>query len=106
MVDEFHHASAPTYHRLLQHFVPAFLLGLTATPDRTDNANILALCDDNLVYESDLFSGVSERLLVPFHYYGIFDSDVDYQAFRGATAASIPSFWPTNWPPSAAPGMH
>lgn len=79
VVDEFHHASAPTYHRLLQHFVPAFLLGLTATPDRTDNANILALCDDNLVYESDLFSGVTEKLLVPFHYYGIFDSDVDYQ---------------------------
>ena len=79
VVDEFHHASAPTYHRLLQHFAPAFLLGLTATPDRTDNANILALCDDNLVYESDLFCGVSEKLLVPFHYYGIFDSDVDYQ---------------------------
>jgi len=79
VVDEFHHASAPTYHRLLQHFAPAFLLGLTATPDRTDNANILALCDDNLVYESDLFRGVSEKLLVPFHYYGIFDSDVDYQ---------------------------
>lgn len=79
VVDEFHHASAPTYHRLLQYFAPAFMLGLTATPDRTDNANILALCDDNLVYESDLFSGVSEKLLVPFHYYGIFDSDVDYQ---------------------------
>ncbi len=79
VVDEFHHASAPIYHRLLQHFAPAFLLGLTATPDRTDNANILALCDDNLVYESDLFCGVSEKLLVPFHYYGIFDSDVDYQ---------------------------
>ena len=60
-------------------FRSAFLLGLTATPDRTDNANILALCDDNLVYESDLFCGVSEQLLVPFHYYGIFDSDVDYQ---------------------------
>lgn len=79
VVDEFHHSSAPTYHRLLQYFVPAFLLGLTATPDRTDNANILALCDDNLVYESDLFRGVSEKLLVPFHYYGIFDSGVDYQ---------------------------
>lgn len=80
VIDEFHHAAAPTYHQLLNHFVPAFLLGLTATPDRTDNANILALCDDNLVYESNLFTGVTERLLVPFHYYGIFDSDVDYQS--------------------------
>ena len=79
VVDEFHHASAPTYRSLLQYFAPAFLLGLTATPDRTDNADILALCDDNLVYQSDLFCGVSEKLLVPFHYYGIFDSDVDYQ---------------------------
>lgn len=80
VIDEFHHAAAPTYHRLLNHFVPAFLLGLTATPDRTDNANILALCDDNLVYESDLFAGVTQRLLVPFHYYGIFDAEVDYQS--------------------------
>jgi superfamily II DNA or RNA helicase/SOS-response transcriptional repressor LexA len=79
VIDEFHHAAAPTYHRLLNYFTPAFMLGLTATPDRTDNANILSLCDDNLVYESDLFSGVNEKLLVPFHYYGIFD-DVDYQS--------------------------
>lgn len=80
IVDEFHHAAAPTYHRLLNHFLPSFLLGLTATPDRTDNANILSLCDDNLVYESSLFVGVSRKLLVPFHYYGIFDDDVDYQS--------------------------
>ncbi|MEX1198897.1 MAG: DUF3427 domain-containing protein [Pseudohongiellaceae bacterium] len=80
VVDEFHHAAASTYHRVLQHFAPAFLLGLTATPDRTDNANILSLCDDNLVYESNLFSGVQEQLLVPFHYFGIFDEDVDYQS--------------------------
>ncbi|MCG5526344.1 DUF3427 domain-containing protein [Ectothiorhodospira haloalkaliphila] len=80
VVDEFHHAAAPTYHRLLNHFAPAFLLGLTATPDRTDNASILSLCDDNLVFESDLFTGVNEDLLVPFHYYGVFDEDVDYQS--------------------------
>ncbi|WP_090255736.1 DUF3427 domain-containing protein [Ectothiorhodospira marina] len=80
VVDEFHHAAAPTYHRLLNHFAPAFLLGLTATPDRTDNASILSLCDDNLVFESDLFTGVNADLLVPFHYYGVFDEDVDYQA--------------------------
>lgn len=80
VVDEFHHASAPTYRRLLQHFTPGFLLGLTATPDRTDNADILALCDDNLVYQRNLFCGVQAQLLVPFHYYGILDSEVDYQA--------------------------
>ena len=80
VVDEFHHAAAPTYRRLLNHFSPAFLLGLTATPDRTDNANILSLCDHNLVYESNLFVGVNRQLLVPFHYYGIFDDSVDYKS--------------------------
>ena len=49
VVDEFHHAAAPTYRRLLAYFVPKFLLGLTATPDRSDQSDILSLCDDNLV---------------------------------------------------------
>ncbi|MCK0154031.1 DUF3427 domain-containing protein [Alcanivorax sp. S6407] len=78
VVDEFHHASAPTYHRLLDYFAPHFLLGLTATPDRTDRSDILSLCDDNLVYEFPLLDGVKEKHLVPFHYYGIFDESVDY----------------------------
>ena len=47
VVDEFHHAASPTYRRLLAHFKPRFLLGLTATPERTDQADILALCDNN-----------------------------------------------------------
>ena len=79
VVDEFHHASAPTYHRLLDYFAPHFLLGLTATPDRTDRSDILSLCDDNLVYEFPLLDGVKEKHLVPFHYYGIFDESVDYK---------------------------
>lgn len=79
VVDEFHHASAPTYRRLLRHFQPSFLLGLTATPDRTDQADILSLCDDNLVFEVNLVAGVNSSLLVPFTYYGIFDEAVDYR---------------------------
>lgn len=79
VVDEFHHASAPTYRRLLSHFQPSFLLGLTATPDRTDQADILSLCDDNLVFEVRLVAGVNSKLLVPFTYYGIFDEAVDYR---------------------------
>ncbi len=78
VIDEFHHAAAPSYHRLLNHFAPAFLLGLTATPDRTDCADILSLCDDNLVYEYNLFAGIDSQLLAPFHYYGIYDDTVDY----------------------------
>ncbi len=80
IVDEFHHASAPTYRRLLNHFRPNFLLGLTATPERTDQADILALCDDNLVYRRDMFDGINSGLLSPFNYYGIADQTVDYQS--------------------------
>ncbi len=79
VVDEFHHAAAATYRRLLAHFEPRFLLGLTATPDRTDQSDILTLCDDNLVFSRDIFMGVSTGALVPFHYYGIFDEAVDYR---------------------------
>lgn len=78
-VDEFHHAEARTYRRLLAHFAPGFLLGLTATPDRTDQADILSLCDDNLVFTCDLFEGIESKLLAPFHYYGIYDEEVDYR---------------------------
>lgn len=78
VVDEFHHAAAPTYHRLLSYFAPTFMLGLTATPDRTDRSDILSLCDDNLVYTHNLFEGIRSELLAPFHYYGIYDDSVDY----------------------------
>lgn len=79
VVDEFHHAAAPLYRRLLQHFRPRFLLGLTATPERTDQSDILSLCDDNLVYSRRLFDGVELGLLCPFVYYGIYDETVDYR---------------------------
>ena len=79
VVDEFHHAAAPTYRRLLRHFAPAFLLGLTATPARTDQSDILSLCDDNLVFTRDLFEGIEAKLLAPFHYHGIYDDAVDYR---------------------------
>ncbi|GAL06096.1 ATP-dependent RNA helicase YejH [Photobacterium aphoticum] len=79
MIDEFHHASAKTYLNILNYFTPTFLLGLTATPERTDQANILSLCHDNLVFERNLVHGIDEKILVPFHYFGIWDDAVDYQ---------------------------
>ncbi len=79
VVDEFHHAAAPTYRKLLAYFRPKFLLGLTATPERTDQSDILSLCDDNLVFTRDLFHGVEQELLCPFSYYGIYDESVDYK---------------------------
>lgn len=79
VVDEFHHAAARTYQQLLAHFHPRFLLGLTATPERTDQADILHLCDDNLAFRRDLAEGIETDLLCPFHYYGIGDEQVNYQ---------------------------
>jgi superfamily II DNA or RNA helicase len=73
VVDEFHHAAAETYRRVLDHFEPKFLLGLTATPERTDGGDLLALCDENLVYECGLAVGVRSGLLSPFHYFGVPD---------------------------------
>ena len=80
VVDEFHHAAARTYRQLLAHFTPRFLIGLTATPERTDQASILALCDNNLVISRDIVDGVQTELLCPFHYYGIGDNTVDYRS--------------------------
>ncbi len=73
VIDEFHHAAANSYRKLLAHFVPRFLLGLTATPDRLDGAALLALCDDNLVAQVGLVEGIARSHLVPFHYYGVRD---------------------------------
>lgn len=78
VVDEFHHAEARTYRRLIEHFQPTFLLGLTATPERTDGADLLALCDNNLVYRCDLPEGIRRELLCPFRYFGVSDI-VDYK---------------------------
>jgi len=78
VVDEFHHAAATTYRRLIDHFQPRFLLGLTATPERTDGGDLLALCGENLVYRYDLWDGIRRGLLAPFHYFGVPD-EVDYQ---------------------------
>jgi len=78
VVDEFHHADAITYRRLINYFQPRFMLGLTATPERTDQADILSLCDDNLVFERNFVEGINAELLCPFHYHGIHDKTVDY----------------------------
>ena len=79
IVDEFHHAAASTYQNLLKYFNPMFLLGLTATPDRTDQVDILELCDGNLIHSTNLIEGIRLSLLSPFAYYGIHDRFVDYE---------------------------
>jgi len=78
VIDEFHHAAAKTYRKVISHFQPKFLLGLTATPDRTDAADLLVLCGDNLVFECNLIRGINLLLLSDFHYRAIKDV-ADYE---------------------------
>jgi superfamily II DNA or RNA helicase/HKD family nuclease/SOS-response transcriptional repressor LexA len=77
VVDEFHHAAANSYRKLLNYFKPKFMLGLTATPERTDQADILSLCDNNLVFSYGMFEGITADVLCPFDYRGVADN-VDY----------------------------
>jgi superfamily II DNA or RNA helicase/diadenosine tetraphosphate (Ap4A) HIT family hydrolase len=77
VVDEVHHAEAPSYRRILARLQPGFLLGLTATPDRADEGNVLGLFDDNVAYRADLGVGIEAKRLVPFAYFGLKDT-VDY----------------------------
>ncbi len=77
VVDEVHRAGADTYKKVLDYFKPKFLLGMTATPERTDNADIFKTFDYNIAYEIRLNQALSENMLVPFHYHGISELVVD-----------------------------
>jgi superfamily II DNA or RNA helicase/HKD family nuclease len=79
IIDEVHHGTAPTYRSILDRLDPGFLLGLTATPERADGADVVGLFDDHVVYRADLGIGIEQKLLVPFLYYGLRD-DVDYDS--------------------------
>lgn len=81
VVDEFHHAAAQSYTRILQHFQPEFLLGLTATPERTDGRDIFGLCDGNLAYQLSLSEAINREWLAPFWYVGVYDP-IDYSRLR------------------------
>ena len=81
IVDEFHHASANSYRRVLRHFSPGFLLGLTATPERMDGRNVLQLCDYNIALEVRIFDAIDKYCLSPFLYFAIYD-ETDYEQVR------------------------
>ena len=77
VVDEVHRAGAKTYQKVLDYFKPKFLLGMTATPERTDDGDIFKMFDYNIAYEIRLNQALSENMLVPFHYHGISELLVD-----------------------------
>ena len=74
VIDEFHHATAATYRRVIDHFEPKQLLGLTATPERMDGLNVQdEFFDGRIAAEMRLWEALENDLLRPFHYFGIPD---------------------------------
>ena len=78
IVDEFHHAAAPTYQKLLNYYQPGILLGLTATPERMDGKSILPYFNNRIAAEIRLPEAIDRKLLCPFQYFGVTDTvDLD-----------------------------
>ncbi|ERP90359.1 hypothetical protein Q670_01900 [Alcanivorax sp. P2S70] len=79
LIDETHRSSAISYKGIVSDLKPKILLGLTATPERTDGNDITAIFDDRIVCEIRLPDAINRRLVAPFHYYGVSDIDeIDY----------------------------
>ena len=82
IIDEIHHGVTDQYKRIVDYFKPKFMLGLTATPERMDGRSIYEICDYNVPYEIPLRDAINKGMLVPFHYYGIYDDTTDYDGIR------------------------
>lgn len=85
IVDESHRAGAATYQKILNYYEPEFLLGMTATPERTDEHNICADFDYNIAYEIRLQEAMEEDMLCPFHYFGISEITIDGKVIDDTT---------------------
>ena len=77
LIDEVHRAGAASYRRVIEYLKPAFLLGMTATPERTDDFNVFELFGFNVPYEIRLQKALEANMLAPFHYYGVTDFQMD-----------------------------
>lgn len=86
VVDEFHHAAAPTYQKLLVYYQPQILLGLTATPERMDGKNILDYFGGRIAAEIRLPEAIDRKLLCPFQYFGVTDT-VDLSSLKWRTGS-------------------
>lgn len=85
LIDEVHKSGAASYTRTIDYFEPKFLLGVTATPERTDNINIYELFDYNIAYEIRLQEALEEDMLSPFHYFGVTDYEIDGEIISETT---------------------
>lgn len=85
VIDEAHHAVAPSYQRVLAQVTPKLLLGLTATPERPDGKDVYAVFDHNVAYDLSLSKALAASLLTPFHYIGLQDFVVADQVVDDAS---------------------
>ncbi len=81
VIDEFHHAAAPIYQKLLEYYQPKILLGLTATPERMDGKSIIEYFDNRIAAEIRLPEAIDRKLLCPFQYFGVTDN-VDLNSIK------------------------
>lgn len=100
IIDEFHHAAASTYEALLQWIEPRELLGLTATPERSDGQSVLHWFGDRIAAELRLWDAIDQSRLVPFAYYGVHDNtdltDVPWRRGQGYDVDALASVYTTN----------
>ena len=95
IIDEVHRAGANSYQKLINYFKPKFMLGMSATPERSDDFDIYQMFDYNIAYEIRLQQAMEYDLLCPFHYYGITDLQVngvsleDKSDFNHLTSAKV-----------------
>lgn len=88
LIDEVHKAGAQSYQDVIEYFKPKFLMGMTATPERTDNFNIYELFDYNVAYEIRLQEALEEDMLCPFHYFGVTDFEHNGEIIDDAVVLS------------------
>ncbi|MFH5881343.1 DEAD/DEAH box helicase [Liberiplasma polymorphum] len=81
IADEAHRSFSPSYKSIIEYFNPKFLLGMTATPERTDGGNIFELFNNNIALEIRLRDSLRDDLVLPFHYFGITDITTDLAEF-------------------------
>ena len=94
VIDEFHHASAPSYKKIIEHFEPLELLGLTATPERTNGERVQdTFFGGRIATELRLWDALDQELLAPFHYFGISEetkfSGIEWRGQRGYDVAQL-----------------
>jgi len=89
IVDETHRIGADSYQKVIDYFNPKFLLGMTATPERTDGYDIFKLFDYNIAYEIRLHHALREEMLCPFHYYGVSDISINEKKLKDNQAFNL-----------------